>query len=49
MLNIETCKKILNKDTNEKFSDEEVKAIRDYLYFLASITSQNNKETNYEL
>ena len=39
MISIETCKKILSNNNNE-----EVKAIREYLYLLASlqIESENN-------
>ena len=36
MLSIERCKEILNKGT-KKFSNEEIKDIRDYLYLLADI------------
>lgn len=36
MLSIERCKEILNKGT-KKFSNEEIKDIRDYLYLIADI------------
>lgn len=36
MLNIERCKDILNKGI-KKFSNDEVKEIRDYLYQIADI------------
>lgn len=36
MLSIERCKEILNKGT-KKFSNEEIKEIRDYLYLIADI------------
>jgi len=36
MLNLERCKTILNKGT-KKFSNEEIKKIREYLYQLADI------------
>ena len=36
MISIERCKEILNKGT-KKFSNEEIKDIRDYLYLIADI------------
>lgn len=36
MLSIERCKDILNKGIR-KFSSEEIKEIRDYLYLIADI------------
>lgn len=45
MLSIEACKKILNSNGN-KYSDNEVKQIREYLYFLAEIQEEKNKIEN---
>jgi hypothetical protein len=36
MLNLSECKKILNAD-KRKYTDEEVKQIRDYVYFVAKL------------
>ena len=36
MLNIEQCKNILNKGIR-KFTNDEIKEIRDYLYLIADI------------
>lgn len=36
MLNIERCKNILNKGIR-KFTNDEIKEIRDYLYLIADI------------
>lgn len=36
MINLVECKKILNAD-KRKYTDEEVKQIRDYVYFLAKL------------
>lgn len=36
MLSLETCTKILN-DGKKKYSNEEVKQIREYLYLLAQL------------
>lgn len=45
MLNLDTCKKILNND-KKKYKDDEIKLIRDYLYLLAELQIENNE--NYE-
>jgi hypothetical protein len=44
MLTLKECKEKL-KDDNRTYTDEEVLAIRDYLYKLASINVQYIKET----
>lgn len=36
MLNLERCKELLNKG-NRKFTNDEIKEIRDYLYLIADI------------
>lgn len=36
MLNLERCKEILNKGIR-KFTNDEIKEIRDYLYLIADI------------
>lgn len=47
MLTLEKCKKILNQNEN-KFSDEQVKMIREYLYLLATLEIENNKSKTKE-
>ena len=44
MITLENCKKILNR-TDKKYTDEEVKLIRAYLYLMAQIQLEieNNK------
>ena len=42
MITLERCKKILNQK-EIKFSDEQVKMIREYLYLLATLEIENNK------
>ena len=39
MLSIELCKKVLNKK-EKKYSNEQVKVIRDYLYQMAIIIEE---------
>jgi len=41
MLSIERCNEILNKK-EQKYTKEQVKAIRDYLYQIAEIIHQTN-------
>jgi hypothetical protein len=41
MITIEQCKKILNKG-EKKYKDEEVKIIREYLYFLGDLQLEMN-------
>lgn len=43
MICLEICKKILNNG-EKKHSNEEAKQLREYLYFLASIEKEKNKE-----
>jgi hypothetical protein len=40
---LERCKKTLNKNGNN-YSDEEVKKIRDFLYFIAEMEFENFNE-----
>ena len=42
MLPLEYCKKILNKG-ERKYSEEEIRQIRDYLYFLGQLETYNNE------
>lgn len=42
VLTLEQCKQTLNKGT-KKYTNEEVKAIRDYLYLLAGIELEHNQ------
>ena len=42
MISIEECKKILNKG-KRKYTNEEVKQIREYLHFLAELQLENEK------
>ena len=46
-LSIDKCKCILNKNGN-RFNDQEVKEIRDFLYRLAEIDFQNYKAHKLE-
>jgi len=39
MLSIELCKKVLNKN-NKKYTNEQVKLIRDHLYKMALIVDE---------
>lgn len=45
MLSLEVCKKILNKG-KKKYTDEEIKLIREYIFFLAELQIENNKIDN---
>ena len=40
MLTLETCAKLLNNE-KKKYSNEEVKQIREYLYLLAQLQIEN--------
>ena len=42
MIPLERCKKILNKG-KRKYSEDEIKEIRNYLYFIGQIEIENNK------
>lgn len=42
MLSIEACIKILNKNGERKYTTEEVKEIREYLYLIARLEINNN-------
>jgi len=41
MITLEKCKRILNAKT-KKFSDEEIKQIREFLYLIASLEIEKN-------
>jgi hypothetical protein len=43
VLNLETCKKILNNG-KKKYTEEEVKQIREILYMYAELQLENEKE-----
>lgn len=43
MLSIEQCIKILNKNGDIKFTNDEVKAIREFLYYMANLQIKLNK------
>jgi hypothetical protein len=45
MLSIELCKKVLNKK-EKKYSNEQAKAIRDYLYQMAIVNDELNSKNN---
>lgn len=45
MINLEQCKQILKKD-KRKFSDEDIKLIRDYLYQLAELQLESEEKSN---
>jgi hypothetical protein len=43
MITLEQCKQILKKD-KRRFSDEDIKLIRDYLYQLAKLQLENENK-----
>jgi hypothetical protein len=43
VLNLETCKKILNND-KRKYTDEEIRQIREILYMFAELQLENENE-----
>jgi len=43
MINLETCKKMLNSG-KKKYTDEEVKQLREYLYMIAELQIENESE-----
>ena len=43
MLNLETCKKLLNNG-KKKYTDEEIKQLREYLYMIAELQFENQNE-----
>ena len=45
MLSIEVCKKVLNKK-NKKYSNEEVKLIRDHLYKMVLLIDEVKDKKN---
>lgn len=47
MITLSDCKKILNNGSKKKYNDEEVKQIREYLYFLAGLQIES-EATNVE-
>lgn len=42
MITLEYCEKILNKGAR-KYNKEEIRQIRDYLYFIGQIQIENNE------
>lgn len=47
MIALDKCKKILNKG-ERKYSEEEIKKIRDFLYLVAEIENNDLNEENDE-
>lgn len=45
MLSLEVCKKILGSGKN-KYTDNEIKLIREYIFFLAELQIENNNIEN---
>lgn len=45
MLSLEICKKILNSGEN-KYTENEIKLIRDFVFFLAELQIENNNIEN---
>ena len=45
MLSLEICKKILNSGKN-KYTYDEIKLIREYIFFLAELQIENNNVEN---
>jgi len=43
VLNLEVCKKVLNNG-KRKYTDEEVKQLREYLYMVAELQLENESE-----
>jgi len=43
MLSLERCKEILNNG-KRKYSDEEVKQLREFLYLIAELQLENERE-----
>ena len=48
MLTLETCTKILNNG-KKKYSNEEVKQIREYLYLMAQLQIESENELSNQL
>ena len=48
MITLEQCKKILNKG-ERKHSKEEIRLIREYLYFIGQIEIENNQNKNLQI
>ena len=48
MLTLETCTKLLNNGKN-KYSNDEVKQIREYLYLMAQLQIESENELNNHL
>ena len=46
MIILEECKRILNKE-KKKYTEEEIKQIREYLYLIGHIEIENNEEKFY--
>jgi len=42
VISIENCKKILNQG-ERKYNEEEIKIVRDYLYFIGQLELDNNE------
>ena len=42
MITLENCEKILNKGTR-KYNKEDIRLIREYLYFIGQIQIENNE------
>ncbi|EIY64834.1 MULTISPECIES: hypothetical protein [Bacteroides] len=47
MITLEKCKQILNQEY-EKFSNEEIKLLREYLYLLAELQIESGEEYKKE-
>ena len=45
MLTLEQCKKVLNKG-RRKYSEEDIRKIRDYLYFIGHIEIETDNNEN---
>jgi hypothetical protein len=43
VLNLETCKKVLSNG-KKKYTDEEVKQLREYLYMIAELQLENENK-----
>lgn len=47
MITLEKCKQILNQEY-EKFNNEEIKLLREYLYLLAELQIESEEEEEYK-
>ena len=49
MLTIEQCTKILNQNNNVRYTKENIKAIREFLYAMAQLQYETKKELSIKI